>query len=300
MARLACLACLILLVPSSLLAQGTLARTRAGLDGPPPAAPPAASGPAPAPNKSTDPGYSPGFTPGSGEAVGYLVVLAGIVATSPFWGPFALLEDNFSVPAYFPGHPYVLPHTSYLHLDPDGWNPHDDQKADFFDRDYLKKWTVRLAVEEGNDFAGLNRLGGRLFVDTTWRVGLTSNWNWYHEHLSATRDDNALISDHNLTFRFAQSEWMQMHAGLGARLWSDHAGTKTGFNFVYAAEAYPINPLVLTAQVDLGNLDSEFVVHARGTVGVQLRRFEVFTGYDFLRIGSVNLQGPLAGVRFTF
>jgi hypothetical protein len=30
------------------------------------------------------------------------------------------------------------------------------------------------------------------------------------------------------------------------------------------------------------------------------RGWEVFTGYDFLRIGSVNLQGPLLGLRLWF
>ena len=39
---------------------------------------------------------------------------------------------------------------------------------------------------------------------------------------------------------------------------------------------------------------------ARATVGVLYRGLELFTGYDYLNIGGVDLQGPLAGLRLWF
>jgi hypothetical protein len=91
-----------------------------------------------------------------------------------------------------------------------------------------------------------------------------------------------------------------MHAGLGARLLFDRRTTQGGFNFLYGADFFPVDPVVLSTQIDLGNLPHAFVFHARGTVGWQLGRFELFGGYDFLRIGSTNFQGPLAGLRLWF
>src|SRR5262249_44118105 len=153
--------------------QGTLQRTRSGLQGSPPAPPPPppGAGPTPGPNKSDDPAYGANFS-GAGEALAGLVLVACVAATSPFWAPFVLLEDSFGVPTYFPGHPYALGGNSYPQIDTSGLRPWHSQTAEFPDRDYLKPWAVRLTVEEGNDFAGLNRLGGRLTLDTTWRVGL--------------------------------------------------------------------------------------------------------------------------------
>ena len=46
--------------------------------------------------------------------------------------------------------------------------------------------------------------------------------------------------------------------------------------------------------------DGASLVHFRATAGVMLNRFEVYTGYDHLEIGSACLQGLLAGVRFWF
>jgi hypothetical protein len=91
-----------------------------------------------------------------------------------------------------------------------------------------------------------------------------------------------------------------MYAGLGCRLLTDDRDTRAGVNFVYGGDWFPARPLVVSASCDLGNLDAAFVVRARATVGAAWRRWEVFGGYDFLRIGSVNLQGPMLGLRVWF
>jgi hypothetical protein len=36
------------------------------------------------------------------------------------------------------------------------------------------------------------------------------------------------------------------------------------------------------------------------SVGAIWNGWELFAGYDFLRIGTVNLQGPMVGLRFWF
>ena len=118
--------------------------------------------------------------------------------------------------------------------------------------------------------------------------------------LGGGQSDETLLGDTELTYRFVQREWVQMHAGLGFRLLADRWDTRAGFNFFYGADVYPVAPLVLSTAVDLGNLDAAFVVHARFTAGVNYRNWELLAGYDFLRVGSVNLQGPLLGLRFWF
>jgi hypothetical protein len=91
-----------------------------------------------------------------------------------------------------------------------------------------------------------------------------------------------------------------MHTGLGVRVLADRSDPRAGFNFLYGADLFALNPLVLSTVLDLGNLDAAFVIHMRTTVGIVYRHGELLAGYDFLRIGSVNLQGPLIGLRFWF
>jgi hypothetical protein len=279
---------------SPLHAQGVLERMRlATHEGPhPPPSPPA-------PTTSTTPNAWAGLGTGAAEGMGYGVVGLAVAATSPFWIPHYLLGDDLEVPGYFPACPYGLDWAGYMNMDYNGLHSADEQQAHFGDPDYQKTWAVRLSVEDGNDFQGLNRLDGQVFFDTTSRLGLRSHWSQFQENVDG-RTDESLLGDTELTYRFVQREWLQMHTGLGVRLLTDRSDTRVGFNFFYGADVYPLAPLVLSTSLDLGNLDAAFVLHGRLTAGVAWRNWELLTGYDFLRIGSVNLQGPLLGLRCWF
>ena len=51
---------------------------------------------------------------------------------------------------------------------------------------------------------------------------------------------------------------------------------------------------------DAGAVECVGIFHTRATAGVIWRRYELFTGYDYLNIGGVDLQGMLAGLRLWF
>ena len=91
-----------------------------------------------------------------------------------------------------------------------------------------------------------------------------------------------------------------MYAGLGANVLDNPVKTRWGFNFTYGADLFLVKPLVLSLELDAGTLGKVGAFHARGTAGVLWRGWEVFTGYDYRRIGPVDLQGPVAGVRLWF
>src|SRR5262249_14501631 len=123
--------------------------------------------------------WSSGFSGLSGQGViGAAVGVVGI-ATSPFWAPPLIIGDDRPSIASFPGHPYALKSDGYLRLDRDGERPPEEQKADADAADFLKPWAARVSLEDGNDFRGLNRLGGQLFVDTRSRFGLLSSWSYF-------------------------------------------------------------------------------------------------------------------------
>ncbi len=297
--------CLLVLLAGAapLHAQGVLQRmrlaTHEGPAAPPP--PPAPPGPPGPPTLSHQPASNvnlSGLGDGAGEAVVGLAICGVVLATTPFWVPHLLLGDDLSVPGYFPGAPYGLDWAGYMNIDYNG-NYGDDRPARFGDLDYQKPWAIRLWVEDGNDFQGLNRLDACFFLDTTSRFGLLSRWSYFEEN-DHGHTDESLLGDTELTYRFVQREWLQMHTGLGFRLLADRYDTRAGCNFLYGADLYPAKPVVISTSMDIGNLDAAFVIHGRITTGVIWRNWEMLAGYDFLRIGSVNLQGPLLGLRFWF
>lgn len=234
------------------------------------------------------------------SAVGALVTLSVFGVTSPFWLPTLALDDHYDQVAFFSPYPYARADTGYMNLYSDNLSAPVNPELQFWDADYLREWSVQLQLEDGNDFNGLNRLGGRFAFDTSSRFGFRSNWDWYLENLGNGHSDETLMFDNELTFRFAQSDWMRMYVGAGARAMEDRQTDRWGFNFVYGADIFPVWPLVLSTSVDLGDLGQAFYIDARATAGWAWRFGEVFIGYDFRRIGDVNLQGALAGFRLWF
>jgi hypothetical protein len=232
---------------------------------------------------------------GSGNSLGGTLIGAAVLA--PFYAPITLLNDEYLYRLSFAPHPYANGYRGYQALSPEL----AEVLYDFDTKDVPRQdWAMRVLVENGNDFNGLNRLGGSIKVENANRWGVISNWNYFRERLPCGCLDETLIGDTNLTFRFAQSETASFYSGLGFRMLTDRKQTDFGFNFAYGGDWFPIRPIVVSGVFDAGSLGSAGVVHARGSIGAILYGCEVFAGYDFLRIGSTNLQGPMVGVRLWF
>lgn len=164
----------------------------------------------------------------------------------------------------------------------------------------VRGWLARFSVDESNDFQGLNRVNGRLLLDSACAIGLQLNWSYLDERLDNGRHDTLTIGDADVVFRLVQCPAAQWRAGFGARWATDVPDTAWGFNFTTGFDWFPIKPVVVSADVDLGTLRSAGVFHGRITGGVVWNRFEFFTGYDYLQIGCVDLQGPVLGLRAWF
>ena len=214
----------------------------------------------------------------------------------PFIGPHYLLDDDIHRPGYFLPHPYAEDTPGSMVLQPF----RDATLPPYPQPEGTQSWSVRAAIEDSYDFEGVNRATFLASIDTTSRFGAESAWTWFHEPLETGGSDDLTIGDANLTFRFAQNEFVQMRAGLGARMMVDEFGTEAGFNFTYAIDIFPEDPFVLSAVIDLGNLGEAFVFQGRFHLGAAFDGWEPYVGYDFLRIGSVTIQGPVLGVRRWF
>ena len=289
------------LLPAAAPAQGILQRVRFATNPdkyrPPPF--PAYAMPQIGPRSTPSNNWNLAGSGNSGEGLGTLVALTVIGATAPFWGPHVLWDEGFGTPGFFPGRPYAYPDAGYMLIGHQVARHCEDQEAAFFDDDYLKPWSLRVSAEDGHNFGTLNRLGGQLFLDAGWRLGVLTDWNYYSEAVNGGTDQT-LFGDVNFTYRVTQSEWLQMHLGAGARMQFDRDGDRAGFNFLYRGDLFPVQPFHLTTAVELGNLQKAFVLHTNVGLGVNWRRWVGYVGYDFLRIGGVNLQGPFAGLRLWF
>jgi hypothetical protein len=184
----------------------------------------------------------------------------------------------------FSPYPYADPEISYLWLD----RPHG------------RGLSARGSVEVGSDFDGLTRTGLRLFLDTETRFGVKTDWDYYSERLACGCRDTFWLGDVTGTYRFFQADALQMHAGLGGRFLLDHGRDRAGLNLLVGFDLFPGKPWHVFGSVEGGSLGNAGLFRARGGAGVNWRHVEALAGYDYVRIGGVNLQGPFVGVRLWY
>jgi hypothetical protein len=220
-----------------------------------------------------------------------------LLFTSPFTVPAHLMGDDWNYRYFLPWYPYPREYPGYLVPAPE--DATEDLRS-VTENVRRRTFAGRLSLEGGTDFAGVGRFGGQLRLDSAYRLGILTSWNYYNERLPCGCHDQFVIGDFNIIVRFAQNEFAAMYAGGGFRMLGDRFGNDFGCNFTYGMEWFPMRPVVVGAALDAGTLGSASVFHTRATLGIVHRHWELYGGYDFLRIGNVNLQGPMAGVPLWF
>lgn len=198
---------------------------------------------------------------------------------------------------FFRDYPYQTSFPGYMM-----GNPFDapELKERWCNEGMPRGWSVRASVENGNDFDGVNRVGGTVLAETASRFGFLTQWHYFHENQGGGRRDDLTLGDINLTYLVITGQRVLFRVGLGARASFDHGRDDWGFNAHCGMDLFPRRPWVISTSLDAGTLGSAGVVHARGSVGYLWNRWEFLGGYDFLRVGDVNLQGPMLGVRVWF
>ena len=137
-------------------------------------------------------------------------------------------------------------------------------------------------------------------LESSIRFGIDTSFDYRRETIASGIHDGLWTGDANIVFRFAQSQKLMMRSGLGVNWLSDQYGSDFGFNFTYGGDWFPTEPWVLSAEIDWGRLGRAELFHGRGTIGLNFRHWEIFTGYDFYHVGRAEVSGLVSGVRFWY
>jgi hypothetical protein len=160
--------------------------------------------------------------------------------------------------------------------------------------------TGRVSLEYGSDFDDIGRWGLKALVENYGGWGAEFDWNLYVEQLAAGGTDSLHVGDINLLYRLLEAPRMQGRLGIGGNWLSDSRETALGFNSTVKVDIYPRRPLIISGEIDYGRLGGAEMFHGNVTVGAIWDRVEFFGGYDYRKIGSVKLEGPLIGLRLWF
>jgi hypothetical protein len=226
------------------------------------------------------------------ELYGHLFLLGaygvGAVITSPWWGPHVMVDEGLDIPNYFPGHPYYADGTGYMLTSCSNWA--DECPATS---------AMQLAFEYGHDLDQLQSLAARGLWEHQSRFGVSGEIRYLQEE-GDFLDDELAIGDLNFVYRFAQSERVVLRSGVGINWLLDEHDADVGFNFTYGGDFFPVEPLVISSEIDWGTLGNAEVFGWRGTVGAAFDHVEIYAGYRYYELEGVALDGVILGLRTWF
>jgi len=214
------------------------------------------------------------------------------VVAAPFCLPRSAIDDESFEPGRFDRYPFYDCNPGLMRVDRDdcdGPDPLISTKA--------YHWLVRFRTEYTESFDDLSRTGGQLLWDTSSRWGIDTQFDNLRESRDLQPDDDLWIGDANWVYRFAQSPRVQMRTGIGFNWLKDDSKSDFGFNFTYGGDFFVKKPLVVSTEIDWGLLGNANLFRGRVTTGIAWHRCELYTGYEHLKIGSMELNGLVAGIR---
>ena len=212
-------------------------------------------------------------------------VLYAIAA--PIWAPRALLGDDSESDGSFLSFPYQYGKPGSMILDT--VNPAGRR---------IYSGTARFEYAE--NFDSVSTLSGHFLLQGKNRLGLDAGFDARREDLTLFSHDRLWTGTINLVSRFAQNEQVQMYFGVGANFLDDASGTDWGINFTYGGDWLLKAPWVMSLDLDLGRIGHATLSHVRWTIGMALKRYEVYVGFDHYRAGSVDLDQMVSGIRVWF
>ncbi len=236
----------------------------------------------------------------------------------PFVFPFCAIamaagnrdsESGSSPQAYFLPYPYAENHPGHLTLDRetasgDSYDEStlDSEAAAAVSATSYARVRVRLKSEYYYDLDGVHAPSLGMNLDSTSRVGFDTDWRLYLEPLP-NKLDRMVMGTFHVMVRLMQHPTGEIHFGVGGRIMLDES-VSGGFNGLMRVTLFPLKPLLITFDANIGNLGYALFIEGQLAIGAVYKHFEVSAAYRGTMITGqkerVFFQGPCAYFRAWF
>jgi hypothetical protein len=196
------------------------------------------------------------------------------------------------VPRY-PSHPYERGIDGYVQRLPELEGRGPDAKL----------WSARVGAEGG--YLGKHgwRGGGNLLL-RYWRIGVAAQAHYY---TGQNRSETRYLGSAHGTVELVMRPHLTLRAGPGLIGRMDavvprgqRPQYRLGPSAMVEADIIPVRPVVGTVRFDVGRLGSRTFASGRASLGVMIRRLEVYLAYEATLLGDQPLRGPQLGLRAWF
>ncbi len=210
---------------------------------------------------------------------------------------YAVLDGLTLQQRPFTSYPYRIDAVTFRE---DEWYSNEDFQS------VANPMNVRVWLDYGSADEDINRLGAGVLV--AFQNGFEIEWEYNSFSEQRSKVDARLdFSSFNLLYSVSFDE-VEPYIGLGVLSMVGEEVSDIGGQFTAGIRVFPQKPLVtefqfrkaafVPAEDEVG--DRVDITRVRATVGGIWNHIEGYLGYDYLEVGSIDLSGPLVGLRAWF
>lgn len=156
-------------------------------------------------------------------------------------------------------------------------------------------WGGRFRAAYGTNFDKGSLLYGNLILDRGLPLGIDTEFNRRTDPKRVLADRRFWNGDFNLVYHLKQIRYVGFRLGAGANWLTGSDHTDIGFNATAGFDIRLTKPWYASTVIDWGTLGSHGMFHWQISGGLDFGRFELFVGYDFFEVGSVERKNVIAG-----
>lgn len=217
--------------------------------------------------------------------------MAAALEGDPFFFDPAVMQPNPNA-TYYLNYPYAEHFHGYVYRGPFLQRRQAGEQQPHMPAS-LRRLIFELRLENNHDFGWhLNTTRGTARWDGLGMLSFDTSWAWLVEDLNNGRTDALGLFDFNLCLSVISETWCRLRMGFGSNHTQDGRNSTRGINLTALIDLYILEPLVVSAEWDIGTLGQALLTHQRYAIGLMLGRWQLAAGFDQLRVDNLIIRGP--------
>lgn len=154
----------------------------------------------------------------------------------------------------------------------------------------------RLRADYVTDFDETDKVGVQLLTEGGLAFGVDAEVGYWQRPVPGLGRESLWVGDVNAIYNICPIPRFKLRSGVGPNWMIDGGETKFGYNFTMGADILMLWRAMFTGELDWGKIDNDELFRYRLGLGVTVKSFDLFTGYESQTIGDENLSGWMNGI----
>jgi len=168
----------------------------------------------------------------------------------------------------------------------------------------LMSWATgtqgRIRGDYLTDFDETDRIGVQALTQGWLGIGLDAEANYWQRPVDDRGREPIWTGDLNVIYNLVPHPRFKFRSGAGAAWTLEDGKPHAGYNVTHGLDVYLLWRAMATGEIDWGKLDDDDLFRYRLALGITVKSFEIYSGYESYKLGGEKMDGWVNGVAWWY